>query len=208
MSLAAKGSVSCYFAREGSSDEGLIRIIETTLYSLGYDDVNVVPLRKKGTVRTLLKEVFSLSPGCSLVFVHRDSDNVDRNERRNEIEQALIGFNLSSNQEIVPIIPVKESESWILHALNDEEYAERVGFSEVLGLPSRKDIPGLRNAKEELERLCAVRDEKLCKGKRRRRGAGFSSHRRNLFESLDEIDYLNDCLSFKEFYLDLSSRLF
>lgn len=206
MPVAATGSVYCYFAGEGTSDDGLIPIIESTLYALGFDDVNVIPFESQGAVNVVLGEIFAHFPDCALVFVHRDSDNVDPERRRSEVLGGAANVNLSRNQEIIPIVPVKESESWLLYALNNETYASQVGFKNCPGIPSRKEISTLRDAKEALKELCERRSE-LIQGGRRRRSISFPSQRRNLFAALDRVDYLSGCQSFEDFYKYLESRL-
>jgi len=76
-----------------------------------------------GGLNNLLKQV---QP--HVVFVHRDADNAGVDDRLKEIRDAATQASTDAKDDaitdvpVIPVIPVKETEAWILWALHHPEF--------------------------------------------------------------------------------------
>lgn len=73
--------------------------------------------KRRGSVG---EDLDRLANGSMLVFVHRDSENVTLKERLRE-------FDVVTRQDVVPVVPVRMSEAWIL--FNGTAIAKAAGSS-------------------------------------------------------------------------------
>lgn len=108
---------------EGSSDLRLVEHIERILIDEGCEEVRgEAPDLGRfhppvgTTVREKLQAVIKYFPSAELIFVHRDADNAGVGARLNEIMTAAM--DLVAVEQIVPIIPVKMLETWLLADIN------------------------------------------------------------------------------------------
>ena len=80
-----------------------------------------------------------------LIFAHRDSENVTFDERLGEFEAV-------DRQEVVPVIPVRMSESWLL--FNGSAIAKAAGKpSSHVPVPSVGRIENIPDPKDRLDEL-------------------------------------------------------
>ncbi len=83
--------------------------------------------------------------GVMLVFVHRDSENVSLRQRLGEFEEI-------ARPNVVPVVPVQMSEAWIL--FDGAAIAKAAGSpGSRVPVPAIRDIEGISNPKERLDRL-------------------------------------------------------
>lgn len=97
---------------EGSSDEVLLHPLRWLLEALSPAPVDLrwVDLRGRPRRTTRDKVDSALEEGpCRLLFVHRDADAAAPEARRAEIAEAC-----GSRVVFVPVVPVRETESWLL----------------------------------------------------------------------------------------------
>ena len=104
---------------EGSSDLRLVDHIQSILIEEGFSEVSgeapKFDLFKQPvghSVEAKLNVIVEYFPDADLIFVHRDADNEGIDAREKEITKAASTLNLCG--KVLPIIPVKMLESWLL----------------------------------------------------------------------------------------------
>ncbi|MCX6153144.1 MAG: hypothetical protein NT007_03175 [Candidatus Kapabacteria bacterium] len=116
-----KNEINYTLLTDGSSDRVLIKIINWLFNDLipnipikgQFSDFSF--LKKPPTISRLdlrIKAAIEYYP-CDILFVHRDSENESREDRYEEIIRFWNKASLS-NQKMIPIIPVRMSEAWLL----------------------------------------------------------------------------------------------
>ncbi len=163
------------FVGEGPSDAALVPHLEELCVLCGADEASGVapdlgslleePARK---VRPKLQAAMALEPNADLIFVHRDADSTDPEPRYREISKAESGLGLG--ERVVPVVPVQETEAWIL--LEEEEIrrvADNPNGRVELDLPSPSRVEGIASPKERLFRTIEI-------------AAGLSGRRRARFK--------------------------
>lgn len=174
---------------EGTSDDGLIPHLENLCIHLGADEVTgtAVDFRRLDqpvghSVEAKLRAAVQLEPEANLFFLHRDSDNPDSTPRHGEIATAVGAVGLV--QEWVAVVPVQETEAWLLL----DESAIRIVAGKPRGrvplnLPRAGQVESVPNPKERLQdalvNAAEVKGRKLAKLKR-----DFPDHRRILLQRL------------------------
>lgn len=106
----------CVLLREGATDDGLAQLIESVLVDLAAEPVMISCDERTGSTVEKVSAVLQDAPGYDLVFVHRDADNAGRAVRLAEFDQVTEGH-------VVPVIPVKMTETWALACLMDDDDA-------------------------------------------------------------------------------------
>jgi Domain of unknown function (DUF4276) len=189
--------------REGNSDDGLTYLIRALLARAGVPGVIGAARNYKGTTKEKLQQVLAENPVPDLIFVHRDSDAPDAAERRDEI--ALAATELGSLDKVVAVVPVQETEAWLL---TDESAIRSVvgrpGGKAALGLPAVRCIEDVPNPKEMLESACKIACEK--RGARLKAvNRQFPRYRATLLERLDIDGPVNELSSWQRFVKDLTA---
>ena len=110
---------------EGTSDRALLQIIRLTLSAhVGPSvliaepqraDLYRLPLRVKEDRGAWVRSVVEEYP-CDLLFLHRDADSAGRDKRLEEIAGWTAAAKLPAGATVtsVPIVPVRETEAWLL----------------------------------------------------------------------------------------------
>ena len=163
---------------EGTSDAALIPHIRWLLRQNGISnpiEVNWADLRhlpKSSEIKGLSKKIslaLELYP-CDFLFIHRDSDNTSVEEREAEILNAIKDIERIKPNYFVCVIPVRETEAWLLF---DENAIRRAAGNpngdEPLELPKLKDIENLADPKQLLNDKL-----KIASGRKGRRLAKFN----------------------------------
>lgn len=176
---------------EGSSDRPLISVLERLCarrLGIGHIEIEWANehLARHGSGRSLTAKITTLleiDPGYDVLFVHRDADARDPTERLTEIDQA---FKLIKSPPYVRVVPVQETEAWLL--VDESAIREHLGIPSdpPLDLPKLKHIERRANPKELLKELLsrATTSRRASKVKMlsERR---FNELRAQLLESLD-----------------------
>jgi Domain of unknown function (DUF4276) len=189
---------------EGTSDIALIPHILWLLRQNGvsnpietnWADLRHLPrnLETKGLSRkiSLSQELYP----CDIFFIHRDSDNTSVEERETEILNAVRNIDGVKPSHFICVIPVKETEAWLLF---DENAIRRASGnpngSEPLNLPRLKGIENINDPKQILnEKL------KIASGRQGRRLAKFNvSHSVTLIsEYIEDFSPLRTLQSFNK----------
>ena len=175
---------------DGSSDEVLLRHIawlleqklsrETTIRSQ-WADLRSVPSKPRN-LSERIETTVRLYP-CDLLFVHRDAERDNPNERRDEIESAV---RRETSVPLVCVVPVRMQEAWLLF----DERAIRLAAGNPNGkaqlkLPSLRKIETLPDPKQIL-RQCLRRASEL-------QGRKLARFRRDESHAARRVaDYIND----------------
>lgn len=129
---------------DGGTDRILVPIIQWAVHRL---DPHVEILepefrRRRGSIAEFLT---AYSTGAMLIFAHRDSENATLDERLGEFEAV-------ERQDVVPVIPVRMSESWLL--FDGSAIAKAAGKpSSLVPVPRVVQIEDIPNPKEQLDEL-------------------------------------------------------
>jgi hypothetical protein len=194
---------------EGSTDKALLPILDWALRhdlrvreitSQFADPYNISPPRCRLAKR--IREVISLYP-ADLLFVHRDSDNLPPATRREEIRMAVETG--APSQRIVPVVPVRMTEAWLL--IDETAIRSASGNPRgtmTLDLPRLGAIEDRADPKDvlytALRQACELKGRRLAKFSPQK-AAGIVADRISDFSPLQ-------CLpAFREFQADLSRAL-
>jgi hypothetical protein len=147
---------------DGTSDRALFPIIRWALLQTG-TELPLIPLwaipRSRGGTVSRIPDAIEDSL-CDLLFVHRDAEKEDPENRYTEIKDGL--STLADPPPIVCIVPVRMTEAWLLF---DEAAIRRAADNPngkvKLHLPSMKSVESLPDPKEVLnDLLCTACDFK------------------------------------------------
>ncbi len=105
---------------DGSSDRALIPLLELLLaehlteaaLEAEWADLGRLPNPPKG-LPDRMEMSLRLYP-CDLLFVHRDAEGKPVEDRRREIEQAKALMDSNPVPDVVPVVPVRMMEAWLL----------------------------------------------------------------------------------------------
>lgn len=155
--------ISFLVTGEGVSDLRLTEHIESVLIEEGFTEVsgeapdlsffNPVPGRSvPEKIRALLRHY----PNIDLLFVHRDADGAGIAARQTEVFNAATELGVS--EKVVPIIPVRTLEAWLLSDLELlKEVAGNRSFGQVSCIPSISRIEHIGDPKSTLlDALCEI----------------------------------------------------
>ena len=113
---------------DGGTDRLLVPIIQWAVHRLdpGVEILEPEFRKRRGSVTEFLA---AYRTGAMLIFVHRDSENFTLDERLKE-------FRTVDRQDVVPVVPVRMSESWLLF--------DGTAIAKAAGAPSaRVPVPGI-----------------------------------------------------------------
>lgn len=194
---------------EGTSDVALIPHIRWLLRQNGisnpiesnWADLRHLPrnIETKGLSRkiSLAQELYP----CDIIFIHRDSDNTSVEERETEILNAIENIDGVKPNHFICVIPVKETEAWLLFDENAiRRAAGNPNGNEPLNLPRLRVVENITDPKQTLnEKL------KIASGRQGRRLAKFNvGHSVTLIsEYIDDFSSLRTLQSFNRLELKI-----
>lgn len=130
------------------TDGGTDRVLEPVIrWAIGRLDPAVEVLepdfrKRKGSIEEFLT---NYETGSMLIFVHRDAEGQSLEHRLSEFDHVL-------EHRVVPIVPVRMTEAWLL--IDAEAIALAAGApSSVVTVPKLKALESLPNPKADLEKL-------------------------------------------------------
>jgi len=129
---------------DGGTDRVLIPIINWAIHRLDPEAEILEPdfVKRRGPVGEFLN---SLETGAMVVFVHRDAETEDSLTR-------LFEFANVDDERVVPVIPVRMTEAWLLCSSSAIASAAGRPKAEVL-LPALASVESLPDPKAHLEEL-------------------------------------------------------
>ena len=195
---------------DGRSDRAFIPILNWLLMDLGFEsavedtyaDLSLDPQSPK-TLVAKMERSLELYP-CDLLFIHRDAEKEPRQNRQEEIKQAVAEANIK-DIPVVCVIPVRMLEAWLLF----DEGAIRQAAGNPKGkckieLPALSKVESLPNPKALLLELLKIASE--LKGRRLNE---FKDRERvhRLADLIDDFSPLYQLSAFRELKKELSSKL-
>ena len=172
----------------------------------GAQEVTGMPDTRKGTIPARLRQLLTEATGAgiNMVFIHRDSDGPDREGREREIRRGVeeSGF----PHPFIPVIPVQETEAWLL--LDEQAIRDVVASKgkQPLGLPKPNAIEGTRNPKEILQKALLAASETSGRRLKKEKNS-FSRHRRVLMQRLDPFGAVRNLPSWQCLERDIQRAL-
>ncbi len=178
------------FVAEGPSDLPLAGIVQDLFLERGISvrlsqpDYSLIAEKvKKDITSRLLVGTRLMRSTPDLIVVHRDSDNVGVDKRREEIAQGAQCSGVESH--VLPVIPVRMTEAWLL--LDESAIREVAGNPRGkmdLDLPKPHEVESRSDPKKILADILLMAADVT--GRRRKDfERRFSNHRRQLLERLD-----------------------
>ena len=175
---------------DGETDRLLVPIIQWAVHRLdpGVEILEPEFRKRRGSITDFLR---AYRTGAMLIFVHRDSEGLALEERLQE-------FDTVDRPDVVPVVPVRMSESWIL--FDGSAIAQAAGSTS-----SRVPVPGIvqiENIPDPKDRL----DELLFQAAGSpvgRRGRNFkrsiAQHRVSVAEYISDYSPLENLPAFRSF---------
>jgi hypothetical protein len=181
---------------DGGTDRVLVPVIEWAIHRLDPQVELLEPVfrKRRGPVGPFLREHRS---EAMLLFVHRDAESLS-------VEQRLAEFD-SAPAAVVPVIPVRMTEAWLLiSARAIAEAADRPDTE--VAVPAVGDLASLADPKRELEQLllAAAGHPSGRRGKKFR--ASLVSRRVNVATLIEDYAPLESIAAFRSFQSALASK--
>ncbi|NOK61282.1 MAG: DUF4276 family protein [Chloroflexi bacterium AL-W] len=148
---------------DGPSDRALQPLLEWLLQANGvqcaiqgmWADLRRLPHPPEGLSLRIEKAV-ALYP-CDVLFVHRDAERESRQKRIDEIHTALEEIEASIDIPVVPVVPVRMQEAWLLFdVVAIRQSASNPNGSVRLNLPRITDLERRPDPKEDLYELLRI----------------------------------------------------
>ena len=182
---------------DGGTDRILIPIIQWAVHRLDpHVEILEPEFRKR---RGSIAEFFAAyNTGAMLIFAHRDSENATRDDRLEE-------FRVVERQDVVPVIPVRMSESWLL--FNGSAIAKAAGKpSSRVPVPSVAQIEDIPDPKDRLDELLfdAAGAPTGRRGRNFRRS--IAARRASVAEYISDYSPLENLPAFRSFQQSLAER--
>lgn len=187
---------------DGPSDQALQPLLKWLLEQNGvqcaiqgaWADLRRLPHPPKGLSSRIEKAV-ELYP-CDVLFVHRDAEGETRQKRMDEVCEALKEIEASIEIPVVPVVPVRMQEAWLLF---DEaairEAASNPNGSVRLNLPRITDLERRPDPKEELHELLRIACE-LHGRKLKRFDASISKAAQRVTDCINDFNPLRELPAF------------
>lgn len=198
--------ISYTLVADGPTDRALIPIINWVLgnipavsasgFTAQFADPRTL-VRAAAGLEARILEALKLFP-CDIAFVHRDAEGESLNNRRAEIEGAV---RAPANKKIVPIIPVRMTEAWLLiDEFAIRHAADNPNGQVALDLPPIRQLEQLPDPKLLLNELLICASEKT--GRRReqfKRPCDLAWRRVRVADLISDFASLRSLEAFTEF---------
>lgn len=181
---------------DGGTDRVLVPIIEWAIHRLDPQVELLEPVfrKRKGPVDSFLREHRS---EAMLLFVHRDAESMS-------VEQRLAEFD-SAPAAVVPVIPVRMTEAWLLiDAPAIAEAADRPGTE--VAVPAVRDLSSLADPKRDLEQLLLAAAGHPSGRRGKKFMVSLVSRRVNVATLIEDYAPLEGIPAFQAFQAALASR--
>lgn len=184
-------SFSGLFIAEGTSDHPLSNIVETLFFTKGVEirlstpDFSLLSEKVNKDIKSKVEAGVKLIGSVpDVIVIHRDADNSGTLARIKEID--LGTRHLLNLTKVVPIIPVKMTEAWLLL---DEKSIRTVSGNPKgkvsINIPKVREVESIANPKSFLAE-CILTASELTGRKRETLKKRFNQNRRQLLGKLDQ----------------------
>lgn len=182
---------------DGGTDRALVPILRWALHR--HDpSVEVLPpdfVKRHGSVEDFLRD---FEASYMLVFVHRDAENAS-------LEHRLSEFRSVTRSDVVPVIPVRMTEAWLLIDASALARAADNPTASVT-LPPLRDLENLSDPKRTLEELLLEAAGAPTGRRRKKFRESLASRRVNLAELITDYGPLESVPAFAAFQQTLAER--
>ena len=182
---------------DGGTDSLLVPIIEWAVLRLD-PGVEILEPDFRKRIGGVAEFLATYQTGAMLIFVHRDAENLGLDERLGEFETL-------ERQDVVPVVPVRMSESWLLFDGPAIARAASSPSSQVT-VPGVGEIENIADPKDHLDELL-FRTAGAPAG---RRGKIFKrsivKRRVSVAEYITDYSPLEDVSAFRRFQESLAQR--
>jgi hypothetical protein len=180
---------------DGGTDRALIPIIQWSIHRLDPDVEILEPefRKRSGSVRDFLR---SYATGSMIVFVHRDAEAETLDTRLREFSDLT--------RKVVPIIPVRMTEAWLL--IDGSAIARAADRpSAEISVPPVAQLETLGDPKQELEDRLSEAAGPLTGRRRKQFKASIVSRRVNVANLITDFAPLEALPAFSRFQADLAA---
>lgn len=180
---------------DGGTDRVLQPVIEHALRRLDQDVEILEPEFNKR--RAKLQDFLAGYPeGPMLVFAHRDAEAVTLEERKREFEPV-------DDPRVVPVIPVRMTEAWLL--VDARAICKAAGRPEaVVEVPPPGALERMADPKQHLEQLLLTAAGEPTGRRRRRFTRDMVTHRVNVAAYVRDFSALHQLTAYRSFESDLA----
>ena len=182
---------------DGGTDRLLVPIIQWAVHRL---DPGVEILEPEFRKRSggIVEFLATYSTGAMLIFLHRDSESLTLDERLGEFEPV-------ERQDVVPVVPVRMSEAWLLFDSSAIASAAGSRTPQVAGPPVGQ-LENILNPKELLDDLL-FRAAGAPTGRRGRNFKRSIARRRvSVADHIEDYGPLENLAAFRRFQDSLAQR--
>lgn len=182
---------------DGGTDRLLIPVIQWAIHRLDPDVEILEPefRKRRGTVE---ESIGACSSGAMIIFVHRDSENLSLQERLRE-------FRNVTRPNVVPVVPVRMSEAWIL--FDGQAVAKAAGSRAAdVAVPRTTEIESIGNPKERLDELLFLAAGTPAGRRGRNFRRSITQRRVSVAEYIMDYSPLEDVPAFRTFQESLAAR--
>jgi hypothetical protein len=189
--------LSYVLVADGGTDRALVPIIDWAIHRLD-PEVEILEAefrKRKGPVKEFLD---AFETGAMIVFVHRDGENAN-------LENRLQEFDGVDRGDVVPLVPIRMTEAWLLvSAAAIAKAADRPGAA--ITVPSVQQLDTIANPKQLLEeRLMQAAGNPT--GRRRKRfHQSIVDRRINVSSLVEDFSPLEAVPAFQRFQADLQAQ--
>ena len=182
---------------DGGTDQLLVPIIQWAVHRLdpGVEILEPEFRKRQGGIAEFLA---AYRTGAMLIFAHRDAETATLDERLGE-------FDTLGRQDVVPVVPVRMSEAWLL--IDGTAIAKAAGKPAAhVPIPDVFRIENIPNPKGVLDELLV----EAAGAPTGRRGRNFkrsiAAHRANVAEYITDYSPLENLPAFRSFQRRLADR--
>ncbi|WP_261556817.1 hypothetical protein [Frankia tisae] len=181
--ISTRAKISFVYFRERTSDEGLLPHLRTLVVRAGALEAQGAILPDPGPLTGRLINLMEGGSRTDPVFIHRDADMPSGDARRAEIAAAAV--QAGSQMPVVPVIPVRALEAWLLRSESEiRRVVGRPGGRTPLSLPGLHEVERRADPKGILRK--ALLDASETTGRRHLRELkAFNERRKVLLDRLD-----------------------
>lgn len=182
---------------DGGTDRALIPLLEWAIHRLDPAVEILEPefRKRQGSVKDFLA---SYSTSAMIVFVHRDAETAALDER-------LVEFTGVVRNDVVPVVPVRMTEAWLL--VDGPAIAAAAGRpSAVVSLPSIAQLEGLADPKDELEARLLAAAGPLTGRRLKKFRSSLDDRRINVASRIADFGALEHVPAFARFQVALAAK--
>lgn len=175
---------------DGGTDRTLIPILQWALHRLdpGVDILEPDFCKRSAPVEDFLS---GYETGSMLVFVHRDAETLTLDQRKEEFANV-------TRPDVVPVIPVRMTEAWLLiDGAAIGKAADRPGAA--VALPSLRQLENIADPKAVLEDLLIQAAGRLSGRKLARFRSSLTDRRVNVASLIADFTQLESLPAFRSF---------